>query len=689
MTKRLCILTYIVVLGISGCGREYYINEGCELGTEVVCEENVIYTCVNAKDEGLDLDKFIDPEFDKPNNTYKDVKLYWKRVQCVTYCSTDSAECVCPDTCVNGCEVDGSCKLTQGCQNGHNDDGTCACDTSCQYGCDASGTRCCDEKCQNGCEANGACSCPETCVNGCNEDGSACTCKEQCVEGTTCDTGTGKCACLKKCKGRCDSTGQCGENQNHMNDQYETVANQGKDCRKDSDCDSAEGAGDGFCDSFIGYKCSTRCTSDEQCVDDEFNYICRPDGRCAPESFVTVWRIADKLKLLIPTSQVKTCNFDIDWGDGTKYEKCIKTKDDILSCANGGTMEANEKDANGNLLHVYQKEGDYIVKITGQYDGFGWPVGNENGVDLVYPYEDKSPSKLIEIKSFGPVGLGEYAFAFCGNLALFSTVDIPDATKMNDMRNAFYSATPACEASNNCEEVNYFGKFDTGIENWDMSHVTNMRGMFNLAKFFNSPIDKWDTSNVTDMSYMFAITDNFNQPIGNWDTSNVTDMSWMFLMAREFNHPIRNWDTSNVTTMSRMFASADVFNQPIDSWNTSNVTDMNNMFSNAKSFNQPINSWNTSNVTDMSEMFSGANAFNRPLDKWKTIQVVKMNGMFRKASAFDQDLSAWKFNKLVETENMFQNSGITKDNYCKIVEKLIEIDNYNEDLGKDYECQDP
>ena len=143
---------------------------------------------------------------------------------------------------MNGCNADGSCKATEGCKNGV--------------------------------EANGACTCPGSCVKGCNADGS---CKDPC-ENVVCKGDNEQCqngACVDLCKDvvcknaneYCDM-GNCrnekDKNGNHLIDQYETAVNQGKACRKYSDCDSAVGKGDGFCDSFIGYTCSTKCTSDAQ-----------------------------------------------------------------------------------------------------------------------------------------------------------------------------------------------------------------------------------------------------------------------------------------------------------------------------------------------------------------------------------------------------------------------------------------
>ncbi len=114
----------------------------------------------------------------------------------------------------------------------------------------------------------------------------------------------------------------------------------------------------------------------------------------------------------------------------------------------------------------------------------------------------------------------------------------------------------------------------SGIEDWDMSKVTNTNYMFYNAKNFNHPLNKWDMSNVSSMKGMFYEAQSFNQPLDKWDTSNVTNMSKMFHKALSFNKPIENWDVSNVRDMGGMFGETDVFNQPLNKWDTSNVTNM-------------------------------------------------------------------------------------------------------------------
>ncbi len=190
----------------------------------------------------------------------------------------------------------------------------------------------------------------------------------------------------------------------------------------------------------------------------------------------------------------------------------------------------------------------------------------------------------------------------------------------------------------------------SGIEDWDMSKVTNTNYMFYNAKNFNHPLNKWDMSNVSSMKGMFYEAQSFNQPLNKWDTSNVTNMSKMFHKALSFNEPIENWDVSNVRDMGGMFGETDVFNQPLNKWDTSNVTNMSEMFYKAKKFNQPLENWNVSNVRNMYGMFYETLSFNQPLAKWDIKSVENMKFMFSYAKSFNQNLDTWDLSKVKNKE---------------------------------------
>ncbi|WP_261791641.1 BspA family leucine-rich repeat surface protein [Campylobacter lanienae] len=186
----------------------------------------------------------------------------------------------------------------------------------------------------------------------------------------------------------------------------------------------------------------------------------------------------------------------------------------------------------------------------------------------------------------------------------------------------------------------------------DTRAITDMSKLFYMSwREDFSGIENWDVSNVTDMSEMFAGCTNFNQPLNNWDVSSVTDMSemfgsvidtnQMFYGCENFNQPLNNWDVSSVTDMSGMFAGCKNFNQQLNSWDVSSVTNMSEMFSGCDNFNQPLNNWDVSSVTDMSEMFAGCTNFNQPLYNWlinnpnadKIINEIYGYGTFEKARA--------------------------------------------------------
>jgi surface protein len=163
------------------------------------------------------------------------------------------------------------------------------------------------------------------------------------------------------------------------------------------------------------------------------------------------------------------------------------------------------------------------------------------------------------------------------------------------------------------------------INDWDVSHITNMDGLFEQSTF-NSNISGWTVSQVTTMESMFFFNPVFDQPIGDWNVSNVTNMSHMF-MESKFNQPIGGWNVGRVINMQNMFWDNTAFNQPIGGWNVSNVTYMDRMFMESK-FNQPIENWNVGRVKDMSYMFNGNTVFNQPIGGWNVSPVTNTDYMF-------------------------------------------------------------
>ena len=307
-------------------------------------------------------------------------------------------------------------------------------------------------------------------------------------------------------------------------------------------------------------------------------------------------------EIRMPVPHAPSGSIEIHWGDGS------------ISRSGGSDLM---------WRHVYADKGTYEVRIYGNIGS--WECNAEC-------------EKLTEIKAWGQFKLGAYAFIYASSMTISAT-DAPNLSGVKDLRAAFWS----------CESVVTV----PGMENWDVSNVTDLSRMFFGASRFNHDIASWNTAAATDMSWMFYNAAAFNQNIGRWNTGRVTDMTGMFWGATAFNHSIGSWNTGRVTRMTQMFVSAVAFNQNIGAWNTAAVTGMGMMFNNAQAFNQDIGSWNTGSVTDMSWMFSQARAFNQNIGRWNTGRVTGMTGMFYLASAFNQDIGGWNTSAVTNMSKMF------------------------------------
>ena len=500
---------------------------------------------------------------------------------------------------------------------------------------------------------------------------------------------------------------------NYMKDIYDTAPDHGKSCISEHD----KGCSTGFCDSFMGYKCSTKCTDDSQCVSSD--YFCRNDGRCAPKVFESVWKVStDDSTLFFPGGSGDTCNYTIDWGDGAtdSYTSCEEYHSHTYASAGTynikvtGTINKWSCDTfvNANLdpsicdTFCNDAEDDVIYAMCMEACGKTQRAicGNDLSMDGIV---DKFPV-LIGIESFGPVGLTSRSFANANQLTYVSSKDIPNANTLTDMGSMFSGAVLFNSDIGNWDTSQtqtmsymFYGasSFNQSLSAWDTSNVTRMDYMFCYASAFNGDISGWDTSNVTGMGYMFDGASAFNQPLNSWNTSKVKDMRFMFVDAKSFNQPLHSWDTSNVESMSRMFSYATSFNQPLNSWNVAKVTSMEGMFINAKEFNQSLSDWDVSNVTSMEDMFNKAASFNGELDwKSKVSKVKRMGCMFKNATAFEGkglsswsttadlyvieeifagaqnfnvDLTNWTVTGVTRYPNAFKNSGLTSETFTKMV----------------------
>ena len=346
-------------------------------------------------------------------------------------------------------------------------------------------------------------------------------------------------------------------------------------------------------------------------------------------------------------------DFTVAWGDGTTSR--------ITSPANSG--------------HQYAVPGPYEISVI---DG-----------TLPFMRFNSAPdsTKMVLWQSWGGTKLINQMFRGCSNL-LFTSAEVPilhgsnmshtfagcslmtrvigleqsDVSGVTNMH-AMFSSTHGfsqdlkywntINVTNMSYLFNNSTVFNGDLSSWNTSNVTNMENMFSLAKLFNRQLNDWDVGSVTNMQRMFQNAESFTQDLPAWNTGNVTTMKEMFYNAKIFNGNISTWNVGKVTDFKAMFHKATIFNNNISNWNTGAATDMFAMFMETDNFNIPIGGWNTINVTDMTNMFNTAKAFNQPIGGWDTGKVTSMSGMFAVAISFNQVISGWNTANVTDMNYVF------------------------------------
>jgi surface protein len=188
---------------------------------------------------------------------------------------------------------------------------------------------------------------------------------------------------------------------------------------------------------------------------------------------------------------------------------------DILVNWGDSSVSSISSSNQSEIQHTYSNSGSYEITVTGSLTGFRFNNGGDKA-----KVTDVSKWSALEINTAG-------AFFGCSNLTSVAT-DVP-----------FISTTSLRDCFQNA--VSFTG--DSGMENWDVSGVGNMQGMF-ASTAFDQNIGGWDVSNVSIMTLMFIYNSAFNNggsdSINNWDTSNVTSMYTSSLITISPNPNIYN-----------------------------------------------------------------------------------------------------------------------------------------------------
>ena len=251
-----------------------------------------------------------------------------------------------------------------------------------------------------------------------------------------------------------------------------------------------------------------------------------------------------------------------------------------------------------------------------------------------------------------------------------------------------------------------------GLENWNISSVTNMSGMFsqcasdsvfvskvneyeNKKKYDNCMRDAASRANGNDdkkkeyesdckakypgdfkSEYSDDVKKGFDiSALSSWATKvgKVTDMSNMFEGCTSLKSlaSLKDWDVSNVTDMKSMFASV------IKDKKKRNTFETAEAYVGAMAIDslKPLSKWNTGKVGNMNRMFEGCTSLQNlnGLENWNTRNVGSMISMFEDCILIDslEPLSKWNTGNVTDMRAMFavcqsiQNTGNQKTNGLK------------------------
>ena len=153
----------------------------------------------------------------------------------------------------------------------------------------------------------------------------------------------------------------------------------------------------------------------------------------------------------------------------------------------------------------------------------------------------------------------------------------------------------------------------SGLANWNVSQVTNMRSMFSNCTGLSdlSALANWNVGKVTDMGSMFSGCTGLSDlsALANWDVSKVTNMGHLFSNCTGLSDlsGLAKWDVGKVTDMRSMFSGCTGLSDlsALEDWDVSSVTNMSSLFSDCKGLSDlsALANWKVGNVINMSYLF--------------------------------------------------------------------------------------
>lgn len=173
-----------------------------------------------------------------------------------------------------------------------------------------------------------------------------------------------------------------------------------------------------------------------------------------------------------------------------------------------------------------------------------------------------------------------------------------------------------------------------------------------------------------------------NRPIVdyNYYFGEMYDLVAMFARQPKYNRPIYGirmpkFIPGETAQLVGLFKGLQKFNQPVNHLVLGDLDHIEAWFQDAWEWNQPVDKWKlNTGVRSIAWLFNRAYSANPDVSMWQVENIISMQGALMDAVNFNPDMSKWKFNKEVNLTDFISRSGMSPDNYDKLLKNLKNTD---------------
>lgn len=325
----------------------------------------------------------------------------------------------------------------------------------------------------------------------------------------------------------------------------------------------------------------------------------------------------------------------------------------------GSTPAFTSDISDWDVSNIRNFSGLFYDCINLNQDFSKWNVSN--AVTFKHMFQDCTNFTGVGLENWkvGKVRDFSLAFSLCSNFnADLSAWDTSSAVNMQEMFQSASAFTGTGIGAWNVENVKNFKwvlancvNFETDLSGWNPKSATTLASAFwGDSLFTGTGLENWDVSNVSNMNYIFTNCISFDCDLGAWNTESATTMTSTFWDCRLYDgRGLENWDVSKIGDFQWLFGLSAI-TQDISGWDMSSAQYLSGMFYQCPVFNVDLSAWNTSNVETGVDMFVSAAAYNQPIEKWDLGKMYAgaeagfdraFNGTAMSTVNYDLALDAW------------------------------------------------